>query len=342
MSEAIPKGLCQCGCGQATKIATKTNTRLGHVKGQPINYIQHHHLYDIAKKKFIHLDKDLLKSLYLDKGLSLQGIASTLQVSTSKVKRSTQKLGIPKQDRLKATRNKHKEQSSIQIKHSLNQDFFDSMTNEAAWVLGVLATDGHLYESRNLYRAALSMCDKDVIEKIKCCLECSSPIRVKRRKGKNHKDQYSLDFSLYNTSKIIKYIPSGHKTWIVPFPDIAPRFTPHFIRGCWDGDGSIIFRKRNNKEYLRMSFVSGSSNLINGISKALKEYLGLIVTPNKNKNIMCIDIGHQKSMVLGEWLYKDSEGIRMERKYENYLLGSQIQLSNNWKFDSFSKYKEAS
>ncbi len=91
-----------------------------------------------------------------------------------------------------------------------------------------------------------------------------------------------------------------------------------------------------------MSFVSGSSNLINGISKALKEYLGLIVTPNKNKNIMCIDIGHQKSMVLGEWLYKDSEGIRMERKYENYLLGSQIQLSNNWKFDSFSKYKEAS
>ncbi|MCX5176768.1 HNH endonuclease [Streptomyces virginiae] len=36
-------GLCRCGCGQRTRIAAKTQTRLGHVKGQPLAYIHGHH-----------------------------------------------------------------------------------------------------------------------------------------------------------------------------------------------------------------------------------------------------------------------------------------------------------
>ena len=38
----FPYGLCRCGCGQKTKIATKTITRLGHKKGQPQYYLKGH------------------------------------------------------------------------------------------------------------------------------------------------------------------------------------------------------------------------------------------------------------------------------------------------------------
>jgi len=38
----IPEGYCHCGCGQKTKIATKTVTRLGLVKGQPTRFIKGH------------------------------------------------------------------------------------------------------------------------------------------------------------------------------------------------------------------------------------------------------------------------------------------------------------
>ena len=34
--------VCECGCGQPTKIAPKTNRRLGHVKGQPMRLLQGH------------------------------------------------------------------------------------------------------------------------------------------------------------------------------------------------------------------------------------------------------------------------------------------------------------
>lgn len=38
----IPQGFCQCGCGQKTAISSKTRSKQGCVKGQPVRYIQGH------------------------------------------------------------------------------------------------------------------------------------------------------------------------------------------------------------------------------------------------------------------------------------------------------------
>lgn len=35
-------GYCECGCGQETKIATRSSSRYGHVKGEPIRFIKGH------------------------------------------------------------------------------------------------------------------------------------------------------------------------------------------------------------------------------------------------------------------------------------------------------------
>lgn len=39
---SIPRGLCSCGCGGTTKIATRTSTRDGWVKGEPRPYLRGH------------------------------------------------------------------------------------------------------------------------------------------------------------------------------------------------------------------------------------------------------------------------------------------------------------
>lgn len=38
----IPLGLCQCGCGQKTRIAAKSHARLGYVRGEPIKFVRGH------------------------------------------------------------------------------------------------------------------------------------------------------------------------------------------------------------------------------------------------------------------------------------------------------------
>lgn len=42
MSQGIPKGYCQCGCGENTNIAPKTHKSSGRVKGEPIRFIDRH------------------------------------------------------------------------------------------------------------------------------------------------------------------------------------------------------------------------------------------------------------------------------------------------------------
>jgi len=42
MTQEIPVGLCQCGCGLPAPIASKTCTARGCIKGQPIRYIKGH------------------------------------------------------------------------------------------------------------------------------------------------------------------------------------------------------------------------------------------------------------------------------------------------------------
>src|SRR4051812_44360766 len=34
--------LCECGCGRAAPVAARTDVRKGHVKGQPVRFIQGH------------------------------------------------------------------------------------------------------------------------------------------------------------------------------------------------------------------------------------------------------------------------------------------------------------
>lgn len=41
----IPLGLCQCGCGNPTKIAPRNRPYLGYVKGQPLRFLRGHSSY---------------------------------------------------------------------------------------------------------------------------------------------------------------------------------------------------------------------------------------------------------------------------------------------------------
>lgn len=48
--QTIPYGYCHCGCGQKTKIAKRSDTAIGWVKGEPIRFILNHHLNGGAPK----------------------------------------------------------------------------------------------------------------------------------------------------------------------------------------------------------------------------------------------------------------------------------------------------
>lgn len=52
ISESIPTGFCQCGCGQATAISNETRASIGIVKGQPYRYCHGHHRREPLEIRF--------------------------------------------------------------------------------------------------------------------------------------------------------------------------------------------------------------------------------------------------------------------------------------------------
>lgn len=69
----IPHGLCQCGCGQKTKIANVTSRAIGWVKGQPTRYIighaNRHPRLDFSTAKPFKVNGVECKLLCLTRGL---------------------------------------------------------------------------------------------------------------------------------------------------------------------------------------------------------------------------------------------------------------------------------
>lgn len=48
-----PSGLCQCGCGQRTKLAPRSRKATGWVKGEPIRYLLYHYRFPKNPNQYI-------------------------------------------------------------------------------------------------------------------------------------------------------------------------------------------------------------------------------------------------------------------------------------------------
>lgn len=116
------------------------------------------------------------------------------------------------------------------------------------------------------------------------------------------------------------------KSLIIKFPEVPKKYLPDFIRGVFDGDGSVYFDNRSLKSPLRSKFVSGSNDFIVGLQKELEE-LNLprrTIYKQKTKNGWSYSIvfGHSGSIKLFEILYRNGKkSIFLERKYKRFLEG---------------------
>jgi hypothetical protein len=109
------------------------------------------------------------------------------------------------------------------------------------------------------------------------------------------------------------------------FPSVPREFVRDFIRGCWDGDGSI-FRGRG---LLIASYVSGSRDFIDGLVHELAEagFSRRTVYVEQRKNpFFKISFHGSEAVRLCAYMYDGvAQSERLNRKfevYESFLRGS--------------------
>jgi len=274
-------------------------------------------------RKLHNLDKGKLSSLYIDEKRSLDDIASIYSVSRAAIYKTLKKYGIRQRSKSEARIVAQKQGKLPQQFFDINEGFFNVWSSEMAYVLGLIITDGCISGA-----GVVSVCmnDKELLEKVKMFLGSEHKIAP----SKHQKGLYNLHFG---RTKIVddlgKLGVSPRKSLTVKFPEVPQRCLPDFIRGVFDGDGSVFFDKRRPNYPLRAKFMSSSADFIAGLHKTL-EFLGMpkrTIYRQKTKNgwsFMFI-FDHKDSVKLFNILYRNvPNGLFLERKYRRFLEGMRV------------------
>ena len=202
---------------------------------------------------------------------------------------------------------------------SINEDFFKIWTPEMAYIFGFWIADGNMAKNRNV----ISFCSKDfnLLELINFNLKSSYKIS-----DCNNAFQLPIcNKTIYND--ILKLGGTPRKSLTIQFPDVPDEYLSHFIRGEFDGDGCFYIKKDkhriHNNKYLDSNFV-GNIDFLSVLKDKIKEKIDIdptnfrIVNKNCNRRIYHLTYFGKKAIVLGNYIYQDSENLRLERKFKIY------------------------
>ena len=126
----------------------------------------------------------------------------------------------------------------------LKVDYFQEIDTEIkAYLLGLFAADGCIYtvNSDKFFTIQLKQEDADMIEFVK------NELKAPRKIVKDKRDE-SLSISITNTSFVCHLIKNGVTEGKSNrfLPNLPENLMPHYIRGLFDGDGSIVIRKAHS------------------------------------------------------------------------------------------------
>ena len=190
---------------------------------------------------------------------------------------------------------------------SCNENIFSTWNRNSAYLLGYLEADGTFIQDTRSIRVKFctSLKDKAYLEELKTLVEFSGTTTISAHQlGK--KKYKTLSFTI-SSRQWKKDLEGRYRIGKIP-NCITEELLPHYIRGYFDGDGSIY----KQGKYTYTSYVFGDYNLALDIHKYLDQVLKLtsgskIYQKSNSKCCWYIRIAKQKLVSsLGNWMYKDA------------------------------------
>ena len=210
-------------------------------------------------------------------------------------------------------------------KYFVDENYFNEMnSNDKFWVLGLLYSDGYNYTNKN--NKNFSLCfhknDLECLEKVKSCIKYSGEI-----KQHNNKNAYYLTVnSVVMSDKLDEMGCVQAKSFVLKWPNINMNQEQswHFLRGIWDGDGSIKLRKHKgiSRRGIKVELSSASLEFLSNV----KQFIDKIDIKNKiihtDKTSRCqrliINGTYKNSLKFLNMIYSNCGELKMMRKYKEY------------------------
>lgn len=263
---------------------------------------------------------DEIIKLY-NEGNSSSKVGKLLGISSTTVKRF-----IPKE---------LKKSKSFYNAYSCNYQFFENIDNEVkAYFLGLMYADGCNNETKKCLQLGFAEKDKELLYKFMEAIESNHRIDVRKKRGGNSQEFYRVTISSPILSEhLTKHGCVSAKTHVLEkMPILSDELYRHFIRGYFDGDGSVWYSLTEASDKINISF-TGNKPFLEDVQNHLIEKLGIgkpsIYIRHKTRNNSIGDLRYactQARKVL-EWMYNDCQyyserkkEISLKQKFEEQLM----------------------
>ena len=212
--------------------------------------------------------------------------------------------------------------------YQLNENYFETIdTREKAYFLGLLAADGCIHKKipgkRNTrISLSLKLEDKYIIDNLAKAIDFTGNVRVITiRKGQYAGHQYGC--LLFTSDKMAadlsKYSITNSKSSTLIYPTIPEKFDYDFIRGYFDGNGSVFM---SNEKHWRSGKVTpvihfrfcGPQKLL----ETIKDKLGVKGTLTKEKKSFVYALHCKRNVqasIFFDKIYTDTN-LYLKRKYD--------------------------
>jgi hypothetical protein len=178
-------------------------------------------------------------------GTPIDDICKECDISPRGITGIRQRLGIP-------VRDSHT--------YAVNENFFKEWSNEMAWVLGLIITDGCV-NSKNSF--GFSQQEEPLVMKVRDLFGSTHPIRPPE-KGRQ---TYILNVGSQVMVKDLNELGvTPAKSLTMKFPDVPSDYIHHFIRGVFEGNGWV-----QNRGYV-LNITSGSMDFAEGLLKVFLDW----------------------------------------------------------------------
>src|SRR3989344_7224612 len=198
---------------------------------------------------------------------------------------------------------------------AVNSKFFKKWSPEMAYVLGFFSADGSmLRNNRGAHFIEFHITDRNLLFDIRKTLGSNHKITVR-----NRDERWKLGYRLQIGSKdmfedLQRLGFSQAKSKTLKFPKVPGKYFPHFVRGYFDGDGNVHFKKYWAKDRNKMKwhfssrFTSGSRPFLATLHTKLQLHGvkgGFIVAKIRGYELV---LSHRDSLVLYRLMYHNVQG----------------------------------
>lgn len=264
-------------------------------------------------------DIEEIVRLYSKEKVSLTNLKKQFKISDKRIKQILEDHNIHIRS--------HRESRLI---YEYNENYFNTIdTPEKAYWLGFIYADGFITKrTHGNHVFGITLAEKEPLEKLNKCMNSNKKIgeyihTTGFSTGTNK--EYKLAFcSPQLVSDLEKWGCVERKTFKLKFPHFLSKdLIPHFVRGFFDGDGSVFLHIQKNygKEYVNLGItICGTEEYLKDFAKACNLPENIVYKDHRKQtdcwsiklasNIRCLTMYH--------FMYKNAGDLCLSRKRQKF------------------------